>query len=113
MKALAFRDAHTADAKTYDDLKGAVETGFAFSYWCGSAECEAKIKEETKATMRCIPLDSRLAKASASIAASLRRKRGFSAAPTDAVSGEAPRKVIWKQHTVGCLHLADAATGAS
>ncbi|HXN64470.1 MAG TPA: proline--tRNA ligase [Candidatus Acidoferrales bacterium] len=57
MKALAFRDAHTADAKTYDDLKGAVETGFAFSYWCGSAECEAKIKEETKATMRCIPLD--------------------------------------------------------
>ncbi len=57
MKALAFRDSHTMDAKTYDDLKGAVETGFASSYWCGSAECEAKIKEETKATMRCIPLD--------------------------------------------------------
>jgi prolyl-tRNA synthetase len=55
-KALAFRDSHTADAKTYDDLKAAVETGFASCYWCGSAECEAKIKEETKATMRCIPL---------------------------------------------------------
>jgi prolyl-tRNA synthetase len=55
-KALAFREAHTADAKTYDELKSAVETGFARSHWCGSADCEAKIKEETKATMRCIPL---------------------------------------------------------
>jgi prolyl-tRNA synthetase len=56
-KALAFRKANTHDAKTYDELKAAVETGFAFSYWCGSAECEAKIKDETRATMRCIPLD--------------------------------------------------------
>jgi prolyl-tRNA synthetase len=56
-KALAFRKANTHDAKTYDELKTAVETGFAFSYWCGSAECEAKIKEETRATMRCIPLE--------------------------------------------------------
>jgi prolyl-tRNA synthetase len=55
-KALAFREAHTADAKTYDELKSAVETGFALSHWCGSVECEGKIKEETKATMRCIPL---------------------------------------------------------
>jgi prolyl-tRNA synthetase len=43
--------------KTYDEFKQAVETGFARAFWCGSAECEAKIKEETKATMRCIPLD--------------------------------------------------------
>jgi prolyl-tRNA synthetase len=56
-KALAFRKSNTHDAKTYDDLKKAVETGFAFSPWCGSADCEAKIKEETRATMRCIPLD--------------------------------------------------------
>jgi prolyl-tRNA synthetase len=56
-KALAFRTMNTHDAKTYDDLKKAVETGFAFSHWCGSADCEAKIKEETRATMRCIPLD--------------------------------------------------------
>src|SRR5258705_10494990 len=56
-KALAFRKANTQDAKTYEDLKKAVETGFAFSYWCGGAECEAKIKEETRATMRCIPLE--------------------------------------------------------
>jgi len=56
-KALAFRKSNTHDAKTYDDLKIAVETGFAYSYWCGSADCEAKIKEETRATMRCIPLE--------------------------------------------------------
>jgi prolyl-tRNA synthetase len=56
-KALAFRKANTHDAKSYDELKKAVETGFAFSPWCGSADCEAKIKEETRATMRCIPFD--------------------------------------------------------
>jgi prolyl-tRNA synthetase len=56
-KALAFRKSNTHDAKTYDELKKAVENGFAFSFWCGSAECEAKIKEETRATMRCIPLE--------------------------------------------------------
>src|SRR6202030_1416080 len=59
-KALAFRKANTHDAKTYDELKAAVETGFAFSYWCGGADCEAKIKEETRATMRCIPIDQSL-----------------------------------------------------
>jgi prolyl-tRNA synthetase len=56
-KALGFRKANTHDAKSYEDLKKAVETGFAYSYWCGSAECEAKIKQETRATMRCIPLE--------------------------------------------------------
>jgi prolyl-tRNA synthetase len=56
-KALAFRKSHTQDATTYEELKRAVEAGFAFSHWCGSADCEAKIKEETRATMRCIPLD--------------------------------------------------------
>ena len=43
--------------KTYDEFKRAVETGFAFAHWCGSGDCEEKIKEETRATMRCIPLD--------------------------------------------------------
>jgi prolyl-tRNA synthetase len=56
-KALAFRRANTQEAKTYNELKKAVETGFAFSYWCGRGECEATIKEETRATMRCIPID--------------------------------------------------------
>jgi prolyl-tRNA synthetase len=56
-KALAFRESRTSEPKDYAEFKAAVETGFARSYWCGSAECEAKIKEETKATMRCIPLE--------------------------------------------------------
>jgi prolyl-tRNA synthetase len=56
-KALAFRESRTSEPKDYGEFKTAVETGFARSYWCGSANCEAKIKEETKATMRCIPLE--------------------------------------------------------
>jgi len=56
-KALAFRRANTQSTAAYDDFKKAVETGFAFAGWCGSSDCEAKIKEETRATMRCIPLD--------------------------------------------------------
>ena len=56
-RARAFRDANTKEPKTYDEFKTAVETGFAFAYWCGKEQCETKIKEETKATVRCIPLD--------------------------------------------------------
>jgi prolyl-tRNA synthetase len=59
-RALAFREANTAEPASYDEFKSAVEKGFAFSWWCGGADCEAKIKEETKATMRCIPLDQTL-----------------------------------------------------
>jgi len=56
-KALAFRKSNTYETNNYDELKKAVETGFAFAFWCGSADCEAKIKEETRATMRNIPLE--------------------------------------------------------
>ena len=56
-KALAFRRAHTREPRDYDQFKEAVETGFAFAFWCGDCGCEEKIKEETRATMRCIPLD--------------------------------------------------------
>jgi prolyl-tRNA synthetase len=56
-RALAFRRANTRETRTYDEFKAAVENGFAFAGWCGSADCEEKIKEETRATMRCIPLD--------------------------------------------------------
>jgi prolyl-tRNA synthetase len=56
-RALAFRKANTLEPASYEDFRKAVEKGFAFSWWCGDATCEAKIKEETKATMRCIPLE--------------------------------------------------------
>jgi len=56
-RALAFRKSKTVDAVDYEEFKKAVESGFAFSWWCGGEDCEAKIKEETKATMRCIPIE--------------------------------------------------------
>jgi prolyl-tRNA synthetase len=56
-KALAFRRSNTHEARSYDEFKSAVETGFAYASWCGNGDCEASIKEETRATMRCIPLD--------------------------------------------------------
>jgi prolyl-tRNA synthetase len=56
-RALAFRKTNTIETSEYVEFKQAVEKGFALSWWCGSSECEAKIKEETKATMRCIPLE--------------------------------------------------------
>ena len=59
-RALAFRKENTSEPADYDEFKRAVERGFAYSWWCGSGDCEAKIKEETKATMRCIPLDQTL-----------------------------------------------------
>jgi prolyl-tRNA synthetase len=56
-RALNFRNANTVDPKNYEEFQGAVENGFASSYWCGSAKCEQSIKEATKATLRCIPLE--------------------------------------------------------
>ena len=56
-KALEFRKANTFEPASYDELKKAVEKGWALAWWCGDGGCEARIKEETKATMRCIPLD--------------------------------------------------------
>ncbi|MFZ0432629.1 MAG: proline--tRNA ligase [Candidatus Acidiferrales bacterium] len=56
-RALEFRKANTAEPADYQEFKAAVEKGFALAWWCGGGACEEKIKEETKATMRCIPLD--------------------------------------------------------
>jgi len=56
-QALEFREEHTYEPKDYEEFKESVEQGFALAYWCGSAECEAQIQEETKATNRCIPLE--------------------------------------------------------
>jgi prolyl-tRNA synthetase len=56
-RALAFRKTNTAEPKDYGEFKTAVERGFALTHWCGREDCEGKIKEETKTTMRCIPLE--------------------------------------------------------
>jgi prolyl-tRNA synthetase len=59
-KALAYRDAHITPVDTWDDFVKILEEkgGFLSAFWDGTAETEAAIKEKTKATIRCIPLDS-------------------------------------------------------
>ncbi|WP_370391536.1 proline--tRNA ligase [uncultured Winogradskyella sp.] len=56
-KALTFREEHTTEVDTFEDFKSVLESkgGFISAHWDGSAETEQKIKEETKATIRCIP----------------------------------------------------------
>lgn len=59
-RALAFREAHTTRVDTYDAFQRVLDEkgGFVLAHWDGSDETEARIKEETKATIRCIPLDA-------------------------------------------------------
>jgi len=59
-KALKIQHNLTSVANSYDEFKQIMETkrGFIHAHWCENADCEAKIKEETKATTRCLPFDS-------------------------------------------------------
>jgi prolyl-tRNA synthetase len=60
-KALDFRDSNIHKVDTYEDFKLALDKGgFVYAHWDGSSETETRIKEETKATIRCIPLDNPL-----------------------------------------------------
>ena len=58
-RALAFRESHTTVCDSYEDFKKILEDkgGFISAHWDGTAETEMKIKQETKATIRCIPID--------------------------------------------------------
>ena len=58
-RAKAHRDSHITDVKSYAAFKDAVENkpGFIRAMWCGSQECELKIKEDTTATSRCMPFE--------------------------------------------------------
>jgi prolyl-tRNA synthetase len=57
-KALRFRDEHTYVVDSYDEFKERIENGgFFLAHWDGTPETEALIKEETKATIRCIPIE--------------------------------------------------------
>lgn len=60
-KAKKYLADNTRDAKTYEELKHIMATtrGFIRAFWCEDAECEAKIKEETKATTRCLPFGTK------------------------------------------------------
>ena len=58
-KALDFREENTFSVDTWDEFKDQIEKGgFVLAHWDGTAETEEKIKQETKATIRCIPLNS-------------------------------------------------------
>ena len=57
-KARAYRDAHVYECDNYDEFKERVKDGgFFLCHWDGTAETEAKIKEDTQATIRCVPFD--------------------------------------------------------
>lgn len=60
-KALDYRKAHITSVDSYEEFKQVIEEkgGFVSAHWDGTAETEDKIKEETKATIRCIPLDAK------------------------------------------------------
>lgn len=57
-KAKSYRDAHIYECDNYEDFKERVkEGGFFLCHWDGTAETEAKIKEDTQATIRCVPFE--------------------------------------------------------
>jgi len=58
-KVSQFRKDNTHDIDSYEEFKNIMSTtrGFIRSFWCEDAACEKKIKEETKASTRCLPMD--------------------------------------------------------
>jgi prolyl-tRNA synthetase len=60
-RAKAFRDDHITEANTWDEFVELLDnkTGFISAHWDGTPETEEKIKEQTKATIRCIPLNNK------------------------------------------------------
>jgi prolyl-tRNA synthetase len=59
-RAKAFRDQNTRSIDSYEDFKKQIDAtgGFFLAHWDGDAATEARLQEETKATIRCIPLDA-------------------------------------------------------
>jgi len=61
VKAAGYREENTTEVDTYQEFKEVLETkgGFILAHWDGTIETEEQIKKETKATIRCIPLDAK------------------------------------------------------
>lgn len=59
-RAIETRNNSSFPVDTYEDFKAKIEepTGFLYCHWCGQTECEERIQDETKATIRCIPFDA-------------------------------------------------------
>jgi prolyl-tRNA synthetase len=60
-KARAYRDSHITEVNSWEEFESVLEKkgGFISAHWDGTAETETLIKEKTKATIRCIPLNNR------------------------------------------------------
>lgn len=61
LRSSEFRTDHTTEVNDYDEFKQVLNSkgGFVSAHWDGTVETEEKIKQETKATIRCIPLDAK------------------------------------------------------
>ena len=59
-KQKSFVKSHTCEVSSYDEFKKIMSTtkGFIKAFWCEDAACEKKIKDETKATTRCLPMEA-------------------------------------------------------
>jgi len=59
-KAKAYRDSHITNVNSWEEFKSVLQEkgGFVSAHWDGTSETEEKIKEESKATIRCIPIDN-------------------------------------------------------
>ena len=56
-RATAFRDSHIHDPQNFDELTKIVQNGWAYSWWCERKECETRVKDATRASTRCMPID--------------------------------------------------------
>jgi prolyl-tRNA synthetase len=59
-RALAFRQENIFEPRDYADMVDILKNGWAYTWYCGNTACEDKIKEDTRATARCIPLEQPL-----------------------------------------------------
>jgi prolyl-tRNA synthetase len=61
-RALSYRDTHITEVNSWEEFKQVLNTkgGFVSAHWDGTSETEEKIKDETKATIRCIPLNNKV-----------------------------------------------------
>ena len=61
IKAVDLKNQMTHNVDSYEDFKSIIEKkrGFIYAHWCGEADVEKKISEETKATIRCIPFEEK------------------------------------------------------
>ena len=59
--AIKYREEHTTEVDTFEDFKDVIKNkgGFVLAHWDGTAETEERIKDLTKATIRCIPLNNK------------------------------------------------------